>query len=306
MVKAVLLFSGGLDSCLAAKILQKQIDLYGVHFISPFFEQDLTKLAKQINLPLKTIELKEDYIEMLRKPKHGYGKNINPCIDCKIFMLKKAKEYAKQINAKFIVTGEVLNERPMSQHKKALMLIEKEANLKNQILRPLSAKVLPKTIAEKYVKKEKLLAIQGRSRKPQLELAKKYKLKGYSTPAGGCLLTQEQYARKVKDLFKNKKIITIDDCKLLKLGRHFRYKNSKIIVGRNEQENKQISKFKGILLEPLDVPGPTTLLQGKDIKIAAALTARYSDSKGKTKIKYNNKIISAAPLKDKEIEKLRI
>lgn len=301
-MKAVLLFSGGLDSGIAAKLLQAQkVKFIALQFTSPFFNQDVSKLAKQLKISLKTIKLGIDYIKLIRKPKHGYGKNINPCIDCKIFMFKKAKKYGD-----FIVTGEVLGERPMSQNLKALNLIEKEAKLKGKILRPLSAKLLPETIPEKkgIIDRNKLLAIQGRSRKPQLAFAKKYKLKNYSTPAGGCLLTQIEYAKKLKDLFKHKKTITIKDCELLKLGRHFRYKDSKIVVGRNEKENKLISKFKGIKLEPVGIPGPTTLLQGKNIKIAAQLTARYSDSKAKNKIKYNNKTITAEPLKDGE--KLRI
>ena len=307
MTKALLLFSGGLDSCLAAKVLQKKgIKVYGIYFISPFFGKDVSKLAKQLKLPLKVTKLKQSYIKMLKKPKHGYGKNINPCIDCKIFMLKQAKKYMKQIKAKFIVTGEVLGERPMSQNLTALMKIEKEAGLKNQILRPLSAKLLPKTIAEKYIKKSKLLSIQGRQRTPQLNLAKKYKLKDYQTPSGGCLLTKTPYANKLKDLFKNQKEITTKDCELLRLGRHFRYKNNKIIVGRNEKENKIISKHKGILLEPKAIPGPTTLLLGKNIKLAAQLTVSHTKAKGKTKVKYNKKTIEVKPLTKKQIDKLRI
>lgn len=307
-MKAVLLFSGGLDSLLAGKLIQELgIKVYGLHFVSAFFSKDVSKLAEQIKMPLKTVKLGKDYIKMIRKPKHGYGKNINPCIDCKIFMLKKAKQYAKKIDAKFIITGDVLGERPMSQNRGTLGLIEKEAGLKNKILRPLSAKLLEKTEAEKkeLIKREKLLAIEGRSRKIQLELAKKFKLE-YLAPAGGCLLTEEAYAEKLKDLFKNKKEINTEDCELLKLGRHFRYKKDKIIVGRNEKENKLISKYKGVKLEAVDVPGPVTLLQGKNVKLAAMLTARYSDSKGKTKIKYDGKEITVSKLDEKEIEKLRI
>lgn len=304
MTKALLLFSGGLDSCLAGKLLQEQkIKVYGIYFTSPFFgSEKVVKLAKQLKIPLKVVKLKQSYIDLIRKPKHGYGKNMNPCIDCKIYMLKQAKKYMKKINAKFIVTGEVLGERPMSQNLRALMQIERESGLKNKILRPLSAKLLPKTIAE--IDKNKLLDIQGRQRKPQLALAKKYKIKGYFTPAGGCSLTEIKYSKKLKDLFENQKTVTPEDCELLKIGRHFRYKNNKIVVGRNEQENKLISKYKGIKLEPVDIPGPTTLLIGKNIKLAAQLT--LSHMKAKDKIKYNNKTITVNKLTKKQIEKLRI
>ena len=204
---------------------------------------------------------------MLRKPKHGYGRNLNPCVDCKIFILKKAKKYAKEIGADFIFTGEVLGERPMSQHGPALKIIAEESGLKGKLLRPLSAKLLPETVAEKkgLVDRNKLLSIQGRSRKPQFELAKEYGITAFPSPAGGCLLTCEEYSKKLRDLFENKKRISMADVALLRVGRHFRLGKNKIIVGRNEAENKFLTANKiqsDFYFELADIVGPTTLLQG--------------------------------------------
>ena len=189
MVKAIGLFSGGLDSILAAKLIQDQrINVKLINFYTPFFpSKNAVKMAKQLNLKVKEIDITKDYLKMLRKPKHGYGSEMNPCMDCKIFMLKKAKKYAKRIKAKFIFTGEVIGERPMSQNKKALELIEREAGLKGKLLRPLSAKLLPVTEAEKkWVNRNKLLDVSGRRREKQMKLAKKFKIKQYPSPSGPC------------------------------------------------------------------------------------------------------------------------
>ncbi len=319
MVKTLGLFSGGLDSILAAKLIQKQgIKIELINFTTPFFpSRNAIKMAKQLKLKLKEIDVTKDYLKMLRKPKHGYGSEMNPCIDCKIFMLKKAKKYAKRINAKFIFTGEVLGERPMSQNKRALQLIEREAGLKGRLLRPLSAKLLPITEAEKkWVDRNKLLGIGGRKRDKQMKLAKKFKIKQYPSPSGGCLLTYKEYAKKIKDLLKNRKNITKADLELLKIGRHFRFKNNKIIVGRNEKENKKLLELKqktDYIFEVPNIGSPITVLKGlktkEAIKIAAKLTARYSDSKGKTKVKYGKKLekaIIVINIKESKIKKLRI
>jgi tRNA U34 2-thiouridine synthase MnmA/TrmU len=318
MVKALGLFSGGLDSLLAVKLIQEQgIEVELVNFYTPFFPpKNAIKMAKQLKLKLKEINITKEYLKMLRNPKHGYGSEMNPCIDCKIFMLKKAKKYAKKINAKFIFTGEVLGERPMSQNKNSLEIIEKEAGLKGKLLRPLSAKLLPITEAEKkWVNRNKLLDISGRKRKRQMKLAKKFKIK-YPSPSGGCLLTYKEYARKIKDLIENKKGITRTNLKLLRIGRHFRFNKNKIIVARNEKENKKLLELKqktDYVFEVPDVGSPITILQGpktrKAIKIAAELTARYSDAKGKIKVKYGRKlekIIIAIKIKERKIKSLRI
>ncbi len=257
---------------------------------------------------------------MVREPKHGYGKNMNPCIDCRILMLKKAQNYADEIGASFLFTGEVLDERPMSQHSRALVTIEKEAGLEGRIVRPLSAKLLPMTEAEKkgWIDREKLLSIKGRSRKKQIELAKELNVKDYHCPAGGCLLTYKEYATKIRDLFEHKKKIGMKDVLLLKIGRHFRFEDNRIIVGRNRTENEQLRDLKDVNDYYFEVPGcgsPLTILQGpkkeKAIETAAALTARYSDSeKKRITVTYGrqemDKSITASKFSNEDIEKLRI
>ena len=294
-VKAISLFSGGLDSILATELVRRQgIEVIAFYVETPFEiskkkdTTDVQQTAEQLNIPLIIQNAKKAYIKMLRNPKHGYGKNINPCIDCKIFILKQAKKYAKEINADILFTCEVLGERPMSQHGPALKTIEKEAALEGKLLRPLSAKLMPETEAEKkgLIDRNKLLGIQGRSRKPQLALAKEYGIKVYPSPAGGCLLTCEEYARKLQDLFSHKKRVTIEDIKLLRIGRHFRSGANKKIVGRNFEENTSLTKNKSnsdYFFELPDVVGPVTILQGPKnksaIETAAKLTAFYSDTK---------------------------
>jgi tRNA-specific 2-thiouridylase len=292
-VKALAMFSGGLDSILAVKLVQRQgIKVEALNFCGFFCSckagSGVAEAAKQLGVPLKMVEVDEGYLRMLRKPKHGYGKNMNPCVDCKIFMLKQAKKYAKQINASFIFTGEVLDERPMSQHYPALKIIEEESGLKGRLLRPLSAKLLPQTTVEKrrLVKRELLLAIGGRSRKPQIALAREFGVTSFPSPAGGCLLTEVEFARRLCDLFLHRKRCTVADVALLRLGRQFRLGENKIIVGRNEKENKALVAGKGagdFVLEVPDVAGPITLLQGRKtseaVAVAAGLTAFYSDAK---------------------------
>ncbi len=316
-MKAVALFSGGLDSILAIKIIEQQgIDVIGLHFITPFFgNKDMDKIAKRkYGINVKTIDVGKEFLKILRKPQHGYGKNINPCIDCKIFMLKQAKKYMKKFDAKFIITGEVLGQRPMSQHKGALNRIVKQAKVKQYILRPLSAKVLQESVPEKkgYVDREKLLGIVGRKRAEQMNLARKFKIKDYSSPAGGCLLTCMGYAKKVKDILKKKRI-SQEDLKLLKHGRHFKINGSKIIVGKDDEDNRQLLKLKkksDYVFHMENNKGPVTLLKGSKtknaIQAAASLTARYAGSKGNNRVKLGNKIIDSKPMPQKEIEKLRI
>jgi len=235
-------------------------------------------------------------------------------------MLKKAKQLAKKIGADFIVTGEVLGERPMSQNKKALELIERKSGLKGKLLRPLSAKLLSETEAEKkkWVERSKLLTISGRGRKPQLALAKKFNLRNFPMPAGGCILCEKGFVVKLRDLFKHKKRIRPKDVEFLKLGRHFRFKNNKIIVGRNERENKKLLEMKQKTDYIFEVPNygsPITILQGpkkrEAIESAAKLTANYSDSKErKILVKYGKeklvKPVIVSPIKRDEIDNLRV
>ncbi len=326
-VKAVSLFSGGLDSILATELIRRQgIEVIAFNIKTPFGipkkdgSTEANQAAEQLNVPLKVLNVDKEYIKMLRNPKHGYGKNINPCVDCKIFILKKAKQYAKEVGADFLFTGEVLGERPMSQHGPALKTIEHEAGLKGKLLRPLSAKLLAATVAEKkgLVDRNRLLSIQGRSRKPQLELAKDYGITVFPSPAGGCLLTCEEYAKKLRDLFENKKRITVADVALLRVGRHFRVGRNKIVVGRNRDENNFLAnnRAKGdYYFELPDIVGPISLLQGPKtksaIEAAAKLTAFYSDAKtSEAKVKFgkeklNRKMTVTLPTRP-EVDKLRV
>jgi len=300
--KALGLLSGGLDSTLAVKlILDQGINVEAVNFVSPFClcgkgGCGVAEAARKLRVPLKVISVGEDYLRIVRRPRYGYGKNMNPCIDCRIFMLKKAKKYAEEIGAAFVFTGEVLDQRPMSQHRKTLELIEEEAGLKGMILRPLSAKLLAETEPETrgFVKRKKLLDIEGRSRKRQIKFAAKIGMTDYPCPAGGCLLTYREFANKVRDLFDHKKNVSLKDIALLKVGRHFRSGINKIIVGRNEPENKTLLHLKGEEDYSFEAEGcgsPVTLLQGrktkKAVEEAARLTAFYSDQKtGAVGVKY--------------------
>jgi len=326
-VKALSMFSGGLDSLLATKlILDQGIEVEALHFVSVFNVHEkgkgdvVAEAAKDLGVPLTVINVGNDYLKVIRNPNYGYGKNMNPCVDCRIFLLKKAKKYAKEVCASFIFTGEVLDERPMSQHYKAMKLVEEESGLKGWLLRPLSAKLLPETVIEKkgLVDREKLLAIRGRSRKPQLRLAKEYGLKHYMTPAGGCLLTCKEFGDRLRDLFQHKKRVSTADAALLKVGRHFRLGVNKIIVGRNEAENKVLAETKAAgdyWFEVSDVVGPVTILQGaktkKAIETAAALTAFYSDAKtdrvavGYGKDKLDKSVVVSIPSQD-EVLTLRV
>lgn len=324
--KAIVLLSGGLDSSLTLKLMKEQgIEIEALEFTSPFCLCDrchAVKVAKDSGVKLNIIPKGKDYLEIVKKPRHGYGSGMNPCIDCRIHMFKKAWEFAKKKGAKFLVTGEVLGERTFSQRRGAMLLIEKEAGLEGKILRPLSAKLLPETEAERkgWVKREKLLAIQGRSRKPQIRLAKKFHMKDYPCPAGGCLLTDPGFSKRLRDFLKHNKKLTFLDIELLKIGRHFRLGKSKIVVGRNEQENNILLGLAEVhklpYMEVKDYMGPVSVIQGRvtsdAIDRTARLTVRYSDSPGgksvglvfvKGKTRHN---IKARAISERELEKIRI
>ncbi|HEY8392452.1 MAG TPA: hypothetical protein VIL83_06980 [Capillibacterium sp.] len=299
-MKALALFSGGLDSLLAIKLIQEAgIEVEAVHFIQPFLapedEERLTaelqKLIAQLNVKLHLVRLGEDYLRMLENPKHGYGKAANPCLDCHIFFLRKAGELMNELGASFLVTGEVVGQRPKSQYRGAFPIIDKETGLAGLIVRPLSAGLLPPTIPEEkgWISLRHCPSIQGRQRKIQMELAKKYGLT-YQPPAGGCLLTNVEYGRKVHDLLKADGRLTIDHLRLLRIGRHFRLSPQfKGITGRNRQENQVLfahflkhRREEGLyLMKALGVPGPLTVGFGQpaaeDLEILARLTLRYSD-----------------------------
>jgi len=325
-MKALAMLSGGLDSTLAVKLILNQgIEVETINFVTPFCLCKMgcsgaTKVAKKFHVPIKIVNVGRDYLKILRNPKYGYGRNMNPCIDCRIFMLRKAKKHMKETGAYFIFTGEVLYERPMSQHWEALNIIEKEAGLEEKILRPLSAKLLPRTEAEKkgWVDRTKLLDISGRSRKKQIALATEFAITDYPCPAGGCLLTYREYANKLRDLFKHKKMVSLKDVQLLRIGRHFRLGRNKIIVGRNEDENKALvyQKCDGdYYFEAQDCGSPITLLQGSKTKkakeTAARLTAYYSDQDaGRVLVKFGRRSLDQSTVVDipseEEVDELRI
>lgn len=325
-MKALALLSGGLDSTLAVKLLlERGIDVEAVNFVTPFClcrkgGCGASEAAKAFNIPLKVVSVGKQYLDVVRNPKFGYGKNMNPCVDCRIFMLKRAKRYAEEIGATFIFTGEVLGQRPMSQHRKAFELIEREAGLKGKIVRPLSSKLLPKTEAEKagIIDGKALLDISGRSRKKQIELTKRFNTVNYPCASGGCLLTYGEFANKLRDLFEHKKRVFPKDVNLLKIGRRFRFGKNKIIVGRNEHENPILRGAKHANDYFFEVPNcgsPISILQGPKTKAAiekaAGLTIFYSDNEGELcqvnfgKSSFDKKIVTSAPV-IAEVAKLRI
>lgn len=284
--KALLLFSGGLDSLLAAKILGRQgINVVALTFESYFFTAEQAKKslprrqagARENNIKLIIRDISRPHLEIVKNPLFGRGAGMNPCIDCHLLMLQEAKKMATRENFDIIATGEVLGQRPMSQNTGALRLIEREAGLIRKILRPLSACVLPATEYEEsgIVDRERLVGISGRGRKEQIELAKKYGIRYYPTPAGGCILTDKEFSKKLSDLLERVKKTKPGDFALLRIGRHFWVDKAKIILGRNHEENLKLKKMAesgDILIEPKVVPGPTALIRGKRNKAVLDFT----------------------------------
>ncbi len=293
--KAIGLFSGGLDSILATRIiLDMGFEVIALNLKTPFCCCDTDEkcysesITREFSIPLKRIQGGEDYLEVVKNPKHGYGKNMNPCIDCRIFLFKKAKQLMEEVNAEFIFTGEVLGERPMSQRLQAMKLIERESDLKGKVLRPLCAKLLEPTLVEKkgVVDRQRLLSIQGRSRKPQMALARSYRIEDYPCPAGGCLLTDKAFARKLRDSLDHGED-SLRDMLLLKIGRHFRLPTkAKVIAGRNQKENEAllsaahplelkftVQEYKSTYALLLGEPSPENQTH------AARICARYCDEK---------------------------
>lgn len=301
--RAIALFSGGLDSTLSIlTVLRQGIKVTALKFLTPFdheisdmpsYCKNLSLTAEQFGFDIRICELSAELLETVKKPKFGYGKNMNPCIDCRILMLKAAKDFMEKMEADFIISGEVLGQRPMSQRKNILYLIDKEAGITDYVLRPLSAKLLKITVPESrgVIKRGMLYDFRGRSRKPQIALAKEFGLTDYPAPAGGCLLTEPNYALRLKDLLTYDPDCDCNDLSLLKIGRHFRFSPScKIIVGRNEVENEKILSLSagGCLLQVEGYGSPTTLIVGEitdeALMVAASLCARYSDAKNLSEI----------------------
>jgi tRNA U34 2-thiouridine synthase MnmA/TrmU len=293
---AVALFSGGLDSALAVLLLLKQeIEVTALTFMTAF-GCDLSDrsscghnpfpAAERFGFRVKLANLGQDYVEMVRHPRYGRGKNMNPCVDCRIMMLSQAKAFMELEGADFVVTGEVMGQRPFSQVKSKLALTEREAGLQGLLLRPLSALLLPPTLPEErgWVDRSRLAGIQGRSRKPQMELARQLGLVDYPNPASGCLLTDPGYSARLADLFSHNEFVELADLNLLRTGRQFRLSDRvKAIVGRHETDNARIQaevRPGDLLLEVPDTGSPLTLLSGPaetaDVRLAAEITARYS------------------------------
>jgi tRNA-uridine 2-sulfurtransferase len=297
--KAIALYSGGLDSILAIKIiLEQNINVIGIQFQSPFIEdKPNTFIERYLRIELIKKDISEEHINLLSNPKHGYGKHINPCIDCRITMFRKAGELMEQKNASFIISGEVLGQRPMTQNKVSILKIGEESGYGERIVRPLSALLLPETLPEKQkiINRSQLMDIQGRSRKRQIALAKSWGIKKYPAPAGGCKLTEPGFANRMNDLL-SKNSFGKKDIELLKVGRHFTLnKNTKLVVGRNEQENNKLFSLvqpQDFLLSSKNFKGPVSLLRIYDnstsediniveinniLELASRITARYCD-----------------------------
>jgi tRNA U34 2-thiouridine synthase MnmA/TrmU len=289
MIKAIALFSGGLDSMLAAELVRRQnIDVLGLTFTTPFFNaQKAQSAARLLNLPLAIEDITVEHLKMLKSPRYGYGKNMNPCIDCHTLMLKIAGKKMEETGFDFIITGEVLGQRPMSQNKQSLYVVAKNSGYVDHILRPLSAKLLDPIKAErdKIIDRSQLLSIQGRGRKHQINLAADFGIVDYAPPAGGCLLTDPMFTRRLRDLFSHQEDHGIHDLDLLKYGRHFRADDQgKIIVGRNNFDNEKIREFstdEDIVLFMADFPGPLVVIPHGNVALlplAAMLCVRYSDA----------------------------
>lgn len=328
-IKAVALFSGGLDSILAVKLIQEQgVEVKGVNFKTPFFGLNEALIAtKSLDMDLEIIDITGELLEILKNPIHGFGKNMNPCIDCHALMFKQAGEYMNKIGASFVFSGEVLGERPMSQNRNSLSIIERESGLEGRILRPLSALLLPETIPERegLVDRNKLWNISGRSRKRQMGLATKMNLRNYPSPSGGCKLTEPGFSKRLRDLFRQEKY-SFEEIDLLKLGRHFRLnRDIKLVVGRNKEENERLEDFfqeGDFLFKAKNLKGPISLIK-KGFKLnndfidkSCQITARYCDrNEEEDKEVYINyystskelaKTRKVKPLREEELEILRV
>lgn len=300
-VKVLALFSGGLDSILACKLMEQQgIEVEALHFVSSFFgrrkdrESYPEEAWRHYGIRLSVIDVGESFIEVLKDPLHGYGRCFNPCVDCKILLLTRAKRELASRGASFLVSGEVLGQRPMSQRRDTLRIVERDALVTGLLLRPLSALKLPPTRLEEegLVDRTRLLGISGRGRKEQMTLARELGIHDYPAPAGGCVLTDPALSRRIKNLFGAIPVITENACLLMQVGRHFLLPGkSWLVVGRNEAENKEIkglSQPGDLLLDIIGGAGPTGLVCGassfSEHSLAAGIVAGYSRLKGEPEV----------------------
>lgn len=327
-MKAVCLFSGGLDSILTVHIIKAQgLDVEVLHFYNPFtgptFEQQIEIIRKSLSsleVNINVIDYSKEMTNMIKNPKFGFGSGVNPCVDCKILMFKRAHAFMEKTGAKFLATGEVLAQRPMSQQRHQLNCIEKNARIEKILLRPLSAKLMPQTLPEKegWVNRDKLYAISGRSRKEQIKLAKEFGIESYPEPAGGCLLANPSFVPRIKDLMKYKPDFNSDDVRLLKIGRHFRIStNTKLVVARNEEECNFLESFDkcSFRFSPENVSGPTAVGTGElnsyEKKLAFNIVNIYCKNNGQKpvfKVKDNSKSYFVNPenIDKNDIEKYMI
>ncbi len=338
--KGIGLLSGGLDSALASLVVRDAgADVECLHFFTGFcvtghnsrvgrrdrpIANHALKVAAEMGIPVELVDIAEDYLPVVLKPKFGYGKNMNPCVDCRIFMLARAKEYMEKVDADFVFTGEVIGQRPKSQMKSALRLVEKEVGLEGRLLRPLSAKLLPPTRVEEegLIDRTQLHDISGRSRKQQLALARRYGLKGFMQPAGGCcFLTDKAYSNKLKDIieYDGADSLHAEDIFVLGVGRHFRLSpRTKFVVGRNEVENNFLGHYRRDhwSVSVSGFAGPIAIVMGDlleaDLPTIAAVVARYSDGKREPVVEVNfargeeRHMVMAAPAADEVVERHRV
>lgn len=294
--KGYSLFSGGLDSMLAVCVLREQgLHIEGITFSSPFFKIEGAKQsAEQLGLTLHVVDFTQDILELIEAPAHGFGGSMNPCIDCHGRMIRRAGEMMRENGFDFVATGEVVNQRPMSQNRQSLRTVAKDSNLEGRLLRPLSALLLDPTIPEQegIVDRSRLLGLSGRGRKPQMELAEKYQLKSYPSPAGGCILTEKGFGRRLRELKDHEGLSDLRLVKLLLHGRHFRLPGgAKCVAGRDVRDNRYLKgcfQPQDVLIYTVNVPGPTLLLPGgadvPDIEIASGMCAQYGDHGERTEV----------------------
>lgn len=331
MHKALSLISGGLDSMLATKLIMEQgVHVEGINFFTGFtgdhcycFKQSEKEarnakwVCSMLGIKLHVIDVVAEFKPILLNPKYGYGANLNPCLDCKLFMITQAQEWMKQNKFDFLITGEVLGQRPKSQRKDTLPLAAEITN--DRIVRPLSAKLLQITLPERegWINRELLCDFNGRSRKPQIRLAARFGFKEFPQPAGGCVLTDENFCKRLQDLLDHRpnKNYSLDDILLLRIGRHIRINSDlKIIIGRDETENNFIAKYqdKYILLQSISHPGALVLLDGKantdTMHLATRLAAYFSKGRNAEKVDVevkknllNKEIITVVPLTTEEV-----
>ncbi len=320
-MKAIALFSGGLDSCLSIKIIQNMgVEVEAVYIETGFdsnFEKQtyLQNRADELGVKFTFIDERDNFIKnILFSPKYGYGKNLNPCIDCHANMINVAHNYMQKAKAKFIISGEVLGQRPMSQKLDGLKKIEKLVTAPEIVVRPLSAKLLPPTLPELngWIEREKMFAISGRERKTQIELAKKFGIKNYESPAGGCLLTDKNFTIKLKNL-TSKHNLCVNEIDILKVGRHLKINETIVIISRKKEENSVLKSYnsnKFIKMYPIDIPGPIGLIEKEATtqtkQIASQIMLTYTKAK-EGKIKIGQEYFTATSLNSKdEIRKYMI